>query len=202
MRDWPETQESLVLRVKDRADSLAWSAFLAIYRPVVYRLARSRGLQDADAEDLAQQVFTSIARTVESWMPGEDKPPFRAWLYRIAHHEILKALTRRKPDLGSGSSSVQGLLNEVPSPPDEATRELLRESQREAFRWAAEEIRGEFQPETWEMFWNSTILGQSVAEVAKRFARSHGAVYLARFRVMKRLKVKLEEVSDLWRNAL
>ena len=51
MNDWPETSESLVLRVKDPADAAAWSAFLAIYRPVVYRLARSRGLQDADVDD-------------------------------------------------------------------------------------------------------------------------------------------------------
>ncbi len=97
MNEWPETSESLILRMKDPADAAAWSVFLAIYRPVVYRLARSRGLQDADADDLAQQVFVSISRSVASWAPAADGPPFRAWLYRIAHNEILKAITRRKP---------------------------------------------------------------------------------------------------------
>ena len=53
MNDWPETSESLILRTKDPADAAACALFLAIYRPVVYRLARSRGLQDADAHDLA-----------------------------------------------------------------------------------------------------------------------------------------------------
>jgi RNA polymerase sigma-70 factor (ECF subfamily) len=74
MNDWPEASESLILRMKDPADADAWSAFLAIYRPVVYRLASSRGLQDADAEDLAQQVFVSIARAVEGWKPAADGP--------------------------------------------------------------------------------------------------------------------------------
>ena len=66
MNDCAETSESLILRVKDPANATAWSAFLAIYRPVIYRLARSRGLQDADAEDLAQQVLVSISRTVQN----------------------------------------------------------------------------------------------------------------------------------------
>jgi len=197
MNDWPETSESLILRVKDSADAAAWSAFLAIYRPVVYRLARSRGLQDADADDLAQQVFVSIARAVERWKPADDEPPFRAWLYRIAHNEILKAITRRKPDLAAGSSSVTEMLHAVPDRGD-ASVELILESRREAFRWASEEIRPEFTAATWGMFLKTSVEEQAVAEVAEAYGRTAGAVYLARYRVMKRLKEKLDEVSDIW----
>jgi RNA polymerase sigma-70 factor, ECF subfamily len=117
----------------DAADAAAWSAFLAFYRPVVYRLARSRGLQDADADDLAQQFFVSIARAVENWTPTADGPPFRAWLYRIAHNEILKAITRRKPGSAAGSSSVQEMLHTVPQHDSDASVELLREGRMEAF---------------------------------------------------------------------
>lgn len=197
MKDWPETSESLILRVKDPADGAAWSAFLAIYRPVVYRLARSRGLQDADADDLAQQVFASIARAVEGWEPAKGMPPFRAWLYRIARNEIIKAITRRKPD-AAGSSSVQERLNSIPQREEHATTELIRESRLEAFRWAADEIRPEFTAATWSMFWESTVAGTPVKEVARVFERTTGAVYLARYRVMQRLKEKVEEVSDIW----
>lgn len=198
MNDWPETSESLILRVKDSADSAAWSAFVAIYRPVVYRMARSRGLQDADAEDLAQQVFVSIARSVEGWILREDGPPFRAWLYRIAHNEILKSITRRKPDAATGSSSVQEMLREVPHPHSDASVELLREGRRQAFCWASNVIRSEFSTATWTMFWQSTVEELSVDEVAKANGRSTGAVYLARYRVMKRLKETIDEISDLW----
>ena len=198
MTDWPETSESLILRVKDPADGAAWSAFLAVYRPVVYRLARSRGLQDADAEDLSQQVFASIARAVEGWEPADGRPPFRAWLYRIARNEVVKAITRRKPDLAAGSSSVQMQLNEVPQREEHATSELIRESRQEAFRWAAAEIRPEFSESTWGMFWDSTVDGKPVKEVASAYQRTAGVVYLARYRVMQRLKEKLEEVSDIW----
>lgn len=198
MNDWPETSESLILRVKDPADAVAWSAFLAIYRPVVYRLARSRGLQDADADDLAQQVFVSIARSVASWAPAADGPPFRAWLYRIAHNEILKAITRRKPDTAAGSSSVQEMLHAVPQHDTDVSVELLRESRMEAFRWASDAIRHEFTIPTWTMFWQSTVEEQKVDDVARVHGRTSGAVYLSRFRVMKRLKEKIDEVSDIW----
>jgi len=198
MNDWPETSESLILRVKDPTDVAAWSAFLAIYRPVVYRLARSRGLQDADADDLAQQVFLAIARAVESWKPVTEGAPFRAWLYRIAQNEILKAITRRKPDTAAGSSSVQELLHAIPQRDADASVELVRESRMEAFRWASEQVRHEFTAATWTMFWQSTVKGQTVEDVAASHCRSNGAVYLSRYRVMKRLKEKLDEVSDNW----
>ena len=198
MNDWPETNESLIFRVKDPADAAAWSAFLAIYRPVIYRLARSRGLQDADADDLAQQVFVSIARAVENWTPAADGPPFRAWLYRIAHNEILKAITRRKPDAAAGSSSVQEMLYAVAQCDSDASVELLREGRMEAFRWASDAIRHEFTAATWTMFWQSTVEEQTVDDVAKTHGRTNGAVYLARYRVMKRLKEKIDEVADIW----
>lgn len=198
MNDWPETSESLILRVKDPADAAAWSAFLAIYRPVIYRLARSRGLQDADAEDLAQQVLVSISKSVQNWQPAADGPPFRAWLYRIAHNECLKAMTRRKPDAAVGSSSVQDMLFGFPQSETDTSIQLLHESRMEAFRWASEEVRHEFTSATWAMFWQSTVEERSINEVARNHDRSTGAVYLARYRVMKRLKEKLDEVSDMW----
>lgn len=198
MNDWPETSESLILRMKDPADSAAWSAFLAIYRPVVYRLAQSRGLQDADADDLAQQVFVSIARSVASWAPAANGPPFRAWMYRIAHNEILKAISRRKPDAAAGSSSVQEMLNAIPQDDSDASVELLRESRMEAFRWASSAIQHEFTAATWTMFWQSTVEELKVDDVATTHGRTRGAVYLARYRVMKRLKEKIDEVSELW----
>ena len=198
MNDWPETCESLILRIKDPADAAAWSAFLAIYRPVVVRLACSRGIQNADADDLAQRVFLSISRSVKNWTATQGGPPFRAWLYRIAQNEILKAISRTKVDAATGSSSVREMLGEVPEREPNITTQLLHEARMEAFRWAADEIMHEFKAATWTMFWQSTVDGQPIAEVAIAHGRTKGAVYLSRYRVMKRLKEKLNEVSDAW----
>ncbi|MBL8817261.1 MAG: sigma-70 family RNA polymerase sigma factor [Planctomyces sp.] len=198
MHHWPETNESLILRVKDPADAASWSDFLSIYRPVVVRMACGRGLQHADADDLAQQVFLSVAKAIETWEPDSRQPPFRVWLSRITRNAIVNALTRGKPDAPSGSTSVQEMLRELPERNDETPRQLMEESRREAMRWASDEIRSEFSEVTWAMFWLTSIEGESVAEVARRQSKTPGAVYMARFRVMQRLKEKVLEVSEVW----
>ncbi len=198
MQPWPETNESLILRVKDPADAAAWSDFLAIYRPVVVRMACGRGLQHADADDLAQQVFLSVAKAIEDWQPDSKGPPFRAWLARITRNAIVNALTRPRPDAAGGSTSVHEMLRELPVRDGETTQLLVEESRREAMRWAAGEIRSEFTEVTWVMFWKTSIEGASVTEVAHQQNKTPGAVYMARFRVMQRLKEKLLEVSEVW----
>lgn len=198
MHHWPETNESLILRIKDPADAASWSNFLAIYRPVVVRMACGRGLQHADADDLAQQVFLSVARAIEDWEPDSQQPPFRAWLTRIARNAIVNALTRRKPDAAGGSTSLQEMLCVLPERNDETTQRLIEESRREAMRWEADEIRSEFTELTWAMFWQTSIEGESVAEVARQQNKTPGAVYMARFRVMQRLKEKVLEVPEVW----
>lgn len=198
MHHWPETNESLILRVKDPTDAASWSDFLAIYRPVVLRMACGRGLQHADADDLAQQVFLSVARAIDDWEPLPGRPPFRAWLARIARNAIVNAITRRKPDAAGGSTSVQELLRELPDRDDETTGQWLEECRREAIRWAADAIRGEFTEVTWSMFWLTSIEGKNVAEVAALHRKTPGAVYMARYRVTQRLKDKLLEVSEIW----
>lgn len=201
MNHWPETNESLILRVKDPADAASWSDFLAIYRPVVVRMARGRGLQHADADDLAQQVFLSVAKAIDDWLPDADQPPFRVWLASISRNAIINALTRRRPDVAGGSTSVQEMLRDLPERDEETTQQLMEESRREAMRWAADEIRNEFTEVTWAMFWLTSIEGKSVAEVASLQHKTPGAVYMARYRVMQRMKEKVLEVTELWSDA-
>lgn len=197
MNSSPDTDLDLIARVKDSADSAAWAEFLAIYRPVVYRLARKRGLQHSDAEDLAQQVFLSIARAIEGWEATPDRPGFRAWLYKIAHNAILNSLSRRRPDTGSGSTTVWSALEEFPAD-DAFNTQLTLEARRQVFRWAATEILPEFSEPTWRIFWETAVTGRSVQEIAAKENVSVGAVYMARFRVMQRLKEKVTEATEGW----
>ncbi len=198
MSDFPETSHSLIARVKDPADGGAWTEFLEIYRPVVYRMARRRGMQDADAQDVTQRVFLAISQAIDGWEPGADRPPFRAWLVTVARNAITKALSRSRPDVGAGTSSLMELLKAQPSGDPETTAELVLEGRREALRWASEHIRAEFSESTWKLFWQTAVEGSSVAEVAVATGRSAGAIYMARFRVLQRMKQKVQEVSQNW----
>ena len=198
MRDFPETSHSLIARVKDLADGAAWTEFLGIYRPVVYRLARKRGMQDADAQDVTQRVFLSISQAIDRWEPEPNGPPFRAWLVTVTRNAITKALTRSRPDVGAGAAAVMELLEALPADDPRTTAEFVLESRREALRWAAEQIRPEFSEMTWMLFWQTAVQGSSVAEVAAVTGRTTGAIYMARFRVLQRLKEKVQEISHHW----
>ena len=197
MSDFPETNHSLIARIKDLGDGTAWSEFLAIYRPVVMRMARRRGLQDADSNDVLQQVFVSISRSISRWEASDERPPFRAWLATIARNAITKSLTRRPKDVASGSTSVRDLLHEQPDAVS-TEAEIDAEARKELLRWASKEIRGEFGKGTWEVFWRTAIKGDSVSEVAKSTGRTAGSIYVARYRVTARLKEKVQKSSQQW----
>ena len=168
---------------------------MAIYEPLVYRLARRKGLQDADALDLCQEVFRAVARAVERWDPA--RGTFRGWLSRIARNLLINFLTRGKTQpRGSGASSVQELLEAQPALDPSATALFETEYERRLFRWAAEAIRTEFAPASWQAFWQTAVEGRAACEVAGELGLSVGAVYVARSRVLSRLKRRIEQLSS------
>ena len=193
MTSIPDTRASLLIRVRDPADQAAWHEFVEIYRPVILRLARQKGLQDADADDVAQRVLVSIAKAVEDQGHDPARAKFRTWLHRIAHNAIINALTRIKPDRGAGDSATLARLHAevADTGPDS---ELLRlEYRREVFRWAAKQVRQEFQPETWDAFWMTAVDGRPVDAAATELGKNRGAIYAARSRVIRRIQEKVRE---------
>ncbi len=197
MSKLPETSESLLARVRDPLDAVAWEQFVSLYRPVVYRLARRRGLQDADAEDLAQQVMTNIARAIGDWRKDADRGTFRGWLLRIARNAILNTLTRRRPDAARGGTSVVERLRDCPVERDEWETLVEDEPPRMLVRWAAGEVKHEFHSDTWQAFWLTAIDGLTVESAAEALGKSVGSVYAARSRIARRLKEVIRELEEL-----
>ena len=193
----PATRYSLIVKLRDPADAGAWREFVALYQPLVYRLARRQGLQDADAHDLCQEVFRAVARSIERYDPDPSCGSFRGWLARIARNLLINFLTRRPYRLrGSGSTSVQELLEAQPADDPSATAVFEAEYRRRAFRWAADEVRGEFTATTWQAFWMTAVEGRAPADAAAELGLSVGAVYIARSRVLARLKARIHQLGD------
>jgi RNA polymerase sigma-70 factor, ECF subfamily len=189
--DFPETRASLIVRLQADDDQAAWTEFVEIYRPVIFRLARRKGLQAADADDLAQQVLAAVAGAVSRWQPDADRGRFRTWLNRIAHNRIINALTRRAPDQAAGGTTEFLAGQAAEDGPDSAL--LQNEYRREVFQWAARQVRGEFHADTWQAFWQTAVEDRPITDVAVELGKHTGAIYTARGRVMKRLREKIAE---------
>lgn len=184
----PETRASLILRLPDAADVKAWQEFIGIYGPLVYRLGRRHGLQPADADDLVQEVLAAVARSIEGWLANPDRALFRAWLFRIARNVAINFLTRRKHRaIGTGDSQIARMLQQHADPNDTST-EFELEFRREVFRWAADEIRATVTERNWQAFWLTTIEDRPIADVADELRMSIGSAYIARSRIMARLR--------------
>lgn len=178
-----------MLRLPNAADAAAWDELVAIYGPLVYRLALRRGLQAADADDLVQTVFAAIARSVSAWLERTDRGKFRAWLLRIARNAAVNSLFRRSQrSWGTGDDQVAQMLAEIPAPESPVSSEFDLEYRREVFRWAAEQVRETVADNTWQAFWLTQMEHQPIAEVAGQLGISVGNVYIGRSRVMARLK--------------
>jgi RNA polymerase sigma factor (sigma-70 family) len=192
----PDTRHSLLVRLRDRGDQRAWAELLEIYEPLLYRLARRQGLQHADAEELTQEAFVAVAAAIERWDPDPSRGSFRGWLFRIARNMTINFLSRTRPEnVGTGGTGFRYFLEQQPAASAEEVTLFGREYRREAFRWAAGEIREEFQESTWRAFWATAVEGRDIKETAGALEMSLGAVYAARSRIMARLKRKLQQLE-------
>lgn len=196
MTSFPETRESLIVQVKDPNNREAWEQFVVIYQPVIYRIAVARGLQDADAQDLTQQVLIAVAMAIPRWESSSPSTRFRHWLRRVTRNAIINAMTRRKGELATGSSSIRDLLAEIEQP-EPATESLLEtEVRRELYAIAAETVRGDVHPDTWRAFELTVVEGVSNADAAATLQKTLGTIYTCRCRVMQKLRATIEKLED------
>ena len=197
MAEPPVTRVTLLTRIRDGRDADAWREFVQIYGPVVYRFARNRGLQDADAADLMQDVLRSVARNAHRMEYDPARGTFRGWLYTVTRNKIYNFLNGQKNhERGSGDSGAQERLEEQAAHQDDAASLWDQEYERRLFDWAAEQARTEFQGATWQAFWQTAVEGRSAKEVGDRLGMSLGAVYVAKSRVLARLKELIRQVEE------
>jgi RNA polymerase sigma factor (sigma-70 family) len=196
----PSTRRSLLIRLRDLEDEGAWSEFTEIYGPLVQRLARRRGLQEADAQDIVQEVFRAVSQAIERYDPDPDRGSFRAWLSRIARNLIINlfAAQQRQPR-GTGDCDVQRLLEQCPDPAGEDSVLFEVEYRGRLIAWAAERVRGHFSEAAWQAFLQTSVKGSPAKEVAEALGLTLGTVYQYKTRIVARIRRELAQLE--WESA-
>jgi RNA polymerase sigma-70 factor (ECF subfamily) len=193
----PPTRSSLLVRLRDPADEEAWGHFVRVYGPVVYHFARRRWLQDSDSADVTQDVLHAVMTGADRLEQIHRRGSLRSWLFTVAHHKVYDLQKRRqRAGQGSGESDVHAALHEQPVREEEDAWDL--EYRKQLFACAAQEVRAQCSPGHWQAFWQTAVEGRSPAAVAEALGLSVAAVYLAKSRIMARLKqrVRLWDAVD------
>jgi RNA polymerase sigma factor (sigma-70 family) len=190
------TRASLLLRIRDPADRIAWDDFVQLYAPLIHAYGLHRGLQDADSADLVQEVLRRVARAIPRFEYDRSRGSFRGWLLTVTRNELRKIAGRKNHEArGSGDTQVRGVLEQQPetSEPDADWDREYRWSQ---FQWAAERVKPEFREATWTAFWLTVVEGREIEHVARELKVSVGAVYIARSRVIARIRQEIQTTLD------
>ena len=198
MAEPPLTRVTLLTRLRDGRDGDAWREFFDLYGPVVYRFARNRGLQDADAADLMQDVLRSVARNAPRMEYDPKRGTFRGWLYTVTRNKIYNFLSsqRHRPKAIGDSDAHERLEAVAAREEDGPDAEWEREYQQRLTDRAMDLVKSEFQPATWQAFWGTAVEGKPAGEVGSGLKMSPGAVYVAKSRVLARLRDEVRRMMD------
>lgn len=199
--DTLHTRVSLLERVKNLDDARSWSEFFHVYESLVCSYARRRGLREHEVEDVAQEVFKRIARTIHDFHHAAHPGAFRSWLRRLTRWRAEDKLRERarNPDTPTPAEDVDAtpLVERVAAPPDpalafeaEARQHLLTE----LFR----RLESKVSPRHLQVFQLLVVENMPPERVAQLFSMSLTNVYVLRHRVMEKLKAEAKRVPLAW----
>lgn len=194
----PLTSASLLVRIRDGRDQEAWQQFVKLYAPVVYGFARKRGLQDADAADVMQDVLRSVSGAAGKLDYDPARGSFRGWLYTVSRNRIYSFLQAGRTKLGqsTGDTGARERLEAVPSPEWELAESWDEEYERNLAALAMQHVQAEVAPAAWQAFWQTAMEGRNGREVGAALGMSAGAVYVARSRVLAKLKEEVQRLQE------
>ncbi|MCG8650419.1 MAG: sigma-70 family RNA polymerase sigma factor [Pirellulales bacterium] len=182
------------MRLRQFEDVDAWSEFLRDYGPMLYRFVRSRGLQDADASDLVQDVVRSVGMAIGRLDYDKAKGGFRAWLFTIARNKLYTYFEKRGRTLPAQTETgeIDRLQGQQSIGELESQWEL--EHQRTMLARAIENLKPEIEPKTWQAFELTAMEGLSGSEAGAKLGMKAGSVYVARSRVTAKLRDEVERL--------
>jgi RNA polymerase sigma-70 factor, ECF subfamily len=190
------TRQSLLLRACT-GDEGAWHDLCELYRPLIAGWLRRQSVPEADIDDLIQEIFLAVVRGLPSFSHSGRRGAFRAWLRTIAYNyscDYWKSPARRTAASGDDAAqSALGLLEDLNSP---LNRYWDEEHDRYVLRCLFEAVELEFEPATVRAFQLVALDGVPGAQAANALGISLTAVYIAKSRVLSRLRELAEGLLD------
>jgi RNA polymerase sigma-70 factor (ECF subfamily) len=192
-----QTSVSLLEKLQAPGDQEAWDRLVGLYAPLLRQWLRSFDVQSADAEDLVQDVLTVVVRESPKFVHNQQAGAFRAWLRKTLVNRLRNFWRQRQHQpVAAGGSSAAERLQELEDDASQASRLWDEQHDRATLSRLLAQIRGRFQPKTWDAFQRQLFGGQRADEVARDLGMPLGSVYVARSRVLAALRREAAGLID------
>ena len=178
-----------------RMDADSWSRLVSAFGPIVFRWCRTSGVPEADAADIVQEVFVSLARGARRFERQKEAGSFRSWLATITRSRVTDFFRRQAKVQSAigGSAALQWMQQQAEHVESSISLDGLRRSLAQRLLVV---VQAEFAPATWQAFWQTTIEGRAVPTVAESLGMSVASVYQAKSRVLRRLRQRVSELPE------
>ncbi len=183
------TRPSLLIRLKNDGDNAAWSEFDAIYRPMLRRVARARGLNQADVEDVVQHCLLAVVQHIKSFEYDRSRGRFKGWLCTLINNRV-RSLYRDRPKPEIGASIFEAAQQRESSPDEEFERAWMEEH----LRFALEQIKREITPVAYGAYRRHVLDGDEVEAVCTAYSLTPGQLYKVKWRVTQKLQARLRDL--------
>lgn len=185
-----ETSNSLLANVRSGSDQEAWDVLVACYTPFMRSILLARGIEVGDLEDVMQNVLAVVVRRIPEF-ERQRTGSFRTWLRAICANCLREHFRKKGSDRGrrgTGETKMAVFIQELADPASDLSRYWDEQHDAYLLEQLLEKVRDEFQPNTYEAFRRLAIANDSVDVVSAELGISVNAAFVARSRVLKRLR--------------
>jgi RNA polymerase sigma-70 factor (ECF subfamily) len=191
-----ETQQSLLLRAQGGEEN-AWTALTELYRPLIFRWLNRQGVPARDLEDLSQDILISVVKHLPSFQHSGNPGAFRSWLRTIVCNRTIDYWRSADPSRhATGGSGATAALQQIEDPGSDLNRQWDEEHDQYVLNCLLDQVEEEFEPSTLNAFRRLALEGTSGQEAAQELGLSVTAVYIAKSRVLQRLRQLAEGLID------
>ena len=191
----PTTRVTLLTRLRqDPTDQAAWGVFVEHYGRHIYRWCRQWKLQDADAEDVTQDILVKLARQLRAFAYDPSRS-FRGWLKTLAHHAWRDFVDSPRRARGAAGDKQAWELLQTLEAREDLVQKLQEAFDHELLEAAQARARLRVAPHTWEAFRLVALEGLPVAEVAAAVRMQVAMVYVAKSKVQKMLQEEIRKLE-------
>ena len=192
-----DTSITLLQRLQHSDDPENWDRLMSLYRPLLTNWLRKYDVQVSDSDDLMQEVLMTVAKDLPNFDHNGRTGAFRAWLRSIMVNRLRNFWRTRGRQLqAQGGSDIQLRLAQLDDPSSEMSQLWNQQHDLHVAQQLLRQVESDFTAQTWAAFTRVAIDGQRADAVAAELGISTNAVFIAKSRVLSRLRREAAGLID------